>query len=217
MEKKYFLLLACLYVTLQIVSTVTASKLVLVWWFIVPITTFYFPLAFVVSDIITEVYGLSKMRTVVWIALMCNIFSFMIYIFVVAYPAAQAYWSSDAYSIVFWQIPRLIVAWQTAILLWITASNYAINHLRIQTKGKYLISRLIASAIAWQWVNTVVFYTLSMIWDMSVFQILDSILAWRVFKVSVQLIVMWWTYYIINGLKKSEKVEFYLEPATATW
>ncbi|MBF0283409.1 MAG: VUT family protein [Magnetococcales bacterium] len=74
-EKKYKYLgvITLIYVTFQLVSDVTAGKIINLAGYPVSVTVLYFPFTYILSDILTEVYGYSRARSVLWTVLLCSI------------------------------------------------------------------------------------------------------------------------------------------------
>src|ERR1051325_1677945 len=106
---KYLGLITVLYVTMQLVSDVTAGKIISIWKFPVSITVLYFPITYIFSDVLTEVYGYARARAVLWTVLTCSITAGLIYQLVVYLPPASGFDANDAYVRVFAQVPRVLV------------------------------------------------------------------------------------------------------------
>ncbi len=85
---KYLGLLTALYITFQLVSDVTAGKIVQLGIFTVSVTVFYFPFTYIIADVLTEVYGYAKARSVIWMVLFSSVIAGVIYSIVVFLPPA---------------------------------------------------------------------------------------------------------------------------------
>ena len=72
---KYYNFIAFTFVICLITANLAATKLVQIGSLTVPGGIIIFPLLYVMNDILTEVYGFSASRRVIWIALYCNLFS----------------------------------------------------------------------------------------------------------------------------------------------
>jgi len=62
---KYLGLFTILYIVFQLISDVTATKLIALGPFIVSVTVLYFLITYIISDVLTEVYGYAQARKVV--------------------------------------------------------------------------------------------------------------------------------------------------------
>jgi len=65
-ETKYFGWFLTAFVTLVLVSNVIAGRLIQVGPLVVTSAALFFPLSYVLSDIIPEVYGYAKTRKLIW-------------------------------------------------------------------------------------------------------------------------------------------------------
>src|SRR5215210_3201911 len=70
---KFLGLLTVLNITFQLVSDVTAGKIISVFGVGVSITVIYFPVTYIMGDILTEVYGYARARYVVWLTLLASV------------------------------------------------------------------------------------------------------------------------------------------------
>src|SRR5580698_8168510 len=70
---KYLGLLAALNITFLLVSNFTAARIIAVFGVGVSVTLLYFPLTYLIADILTEVYGYSQARRVIWLSMFCSV------------------------------------------------------------------------------------------------------------------------------------------------
>src|SRR5215469_9640639 len=94
-------LLTVLNVTFQLISDVTAGKIISVLGIGVSITVIYLPVTYIMGDILTEVYGYSRARYVVWLTLLASVLAGLTYQIVAAIPPAAFFTANDAYVSVF--------------------------------------------------------------------------------------------------------------------
>ena len=70
----------------------------------------FFPLSYVIGDVLTEVYGYARARRVIWAGTAAVLFmAFMSWV-VVALPPAPGWGNQAAYEAVFGQVPRIVFA-----------------------------------------------------------------------------------------------------------
>src|SRR3954469_12574913 len=94
---KFLALLTVLNVAFQLISDVTAGKIISVAGVGVSITVIYFPVTYIMADILTEVYGYARARYVVWLTLMASVLAGLTYQLVAAIPPAPFFTNDDAY------------------------------------------------------------------------------------------------------------------------
>ena len=76
---KYLLLFTMLFMTLLLAGTVLARKIVGIGWLTLPASTMLLAGSYALGDIITEVYGYTIMRQLIWFSVICGyVFSVLI-------------------------------------------------------------------------------------------------------------------------------------------
>lgn len=140
---KYLGLLMVLNVTFQLISDVTAGKIISVFGVGVSVTVLYFPITYILGDILTEVYGYGRARYVVWVTLLASVAAGITYQVVAVIPPASFFGANDAYRTVFGTVPRILVGGWLAVFLGDISNDYILAKMKIWTRGKLLWSRLV--------------------------------------------------------------------------
>jgi len=208
-QYKYLGLITSLYITFQLVSDVTAGKIVQLGIFTVSATVLYFPFTYIFADVLTEVYGYAKARSVVWMVLFCSIVAGLIYMLVAYLPPAKGFADNEAFVRVLGQIPRILFGGWIAVWVGGILNDYVLAKMKIWTKGKYLWTRTISSTIVGEGANTILFYTIALYSVIPNSLIFSSILSGWFLKVLVETFLTPVTYLVINKLKKVEGEDFY--------
>jgi len=206
---KYLGLITALYITFQLVSDITAGKLVQLGIFTVSATVLWFPFTYIFADVLTEVYGYSKARSVIWMVLFSSIIAGVIYSIVVILPPAAGFDANEAYIRVLGQVPRILLGGWIAVWIGGILNDFILAKMKIWTKGKYLWMRTIGSTIVGEGANTVLFYTIALYAVIPNNILLISILSGWFLKVMIEVIMTPVTYYIIRKLKKAEHEDYY--------
>jgi queuosine precursor transporter len=202
-------IIACINVTFQLISDVTAGKLIAVFGYPVSITVLYFPFTYIISDILTEVYGYSRARSVVWITLICSIIAGLFYQVVAFWPPASVFGNNDAYVAVFQSVPRILIGGWLAVFSGDIANNFTLAKLKIITNGRFLWLRTISSTVVGQLANTAVFYVVALSGILPTVVLIQAILVGWLLKTLVEVIFTPITYIVVAGLKKAEKEDYY--------
>lgn len=206
---KYLGYITCLYIAFQLISDVTAGKIINIFSYPVSVSVIYFPVTFVFSDILTEVYGYGKARSVLWIVMGASILAGLVYALVILLPPGTGFQNNEAYSIVLGQVPRVLIGGWIAVFTGELANNYVLAKMKILTKGKYLWTRIIGSTIVGQFVNTTLFFGIGLSNELPTHLLIQAILAGWITKVLVEAIFAPVTYVIIKKLKREEQVDYY--------
>jgi len=171
----------------------------------------FFPLSYVIGDILTEVYGYGRARRCIWAGFIATLFmAFMSWV-VVALPPASDWPGQAAYESVFGQVPRIVFASVTAFWLGEFANSYVLARMKILTKGKHLWSRTIGSTVVGQGIDSAIFYPLAFYgaagWPTEA--IVWVMVSQFLLKVSWEVLLTPVTYAVVGFLKRREGVDVF--------
>lgn len=206
---KYLGLITTLYIAFQLISDVTAGKIVQLGIFTVSATVLYFPITYIFSDILTEVYGYAKARSVVWQALLASVIAGIIYQLVVWLPPALGFDANEAYTRVLGSVPRILLGGWIAVWVGGILNDYVLAKMKVWTQGKYLWLRTITSTIVGEGANTFLFYTIALYSVLPSNLLVSSILSGWFLKTVVEVVFTPITYWVVAKLKKVEGEDYY--------
>ncbi|HZS43180.1 MAG TPA: queuosine precursor transporter [Candidatus Paceibacterota bacterium] len=206
---KYLTWITILYVTFQLVSDITAGKIVEIGIFTVSATALYFPITYIFADVLTEVYGYARARNVVWKVLFASVIAGLIYQIVVWLPPAAGFDANAAYARVLGSVPRILLGGWIAVWVGGILNDYVLATMKIWTKGKYLWARTIGSTIVGEGANTFLFYTIALYAVIPNNLLWSSVLSAWFLKTLVEVILTPLTYLVVGKLKKAENEDYY--------
>ena len=206
---KYLGLITCLYITFQLVSDVSAGKLIDFFSYPVSITVLFFPVTYIFADILTEVYGYANARNVLWTVMICSIAAGLIYLGVALFPPSHIFDANESYKRVLGNVPRIIIGGWLAVFSGDITNNFVLAKMKILTKGKYLWTRTIGSTVVGEFVNTAVFYLIGLYGILPFNILITSILSGWTIKVLVEVVFTPVTYIVVAKLKKAENEDYY--------
>ena len=202
-------LLTALNITFQLVSDVTAGKIIELFIFSVSVTVLYFPFVYIISDVMTEVYGYARARLVTWLTLISSVIAGLIYLAVAYLPSPEFFGASEAYATVFGIVPRVLVGGWIAVFAGDILNNYVLAKMKVWTKGRHLWTRTIGSTIFGQGANTVLFYVIALSGILPTNVLVASILSAWLLKIAVEAIFTPATYYVVRKVKQIESEDHY--------
>ena len=124
--------------------------------------TVTFPLAFMLGDVLTEIWGYKTARKVIILAFICNLLMVGMTTIGVHLPYPDyAADSAEAYARVFSYVPRIVAASLFAFLCGELANAWAMEKIKTATSGRYLWLRAIASSMLGYIFDTVLFVILA--------------------------------------------------------
>lgn len=169
----------------------------------------FFPISYVIGDVLTEVYGYARARRVIWTGFAALIFmAFMSYV-VVSMPPAASWDGQDAYEQVFGSTWRIVLASIIAFWAGEFVNSFILAKMKIWTKGKALWSRTIGSTVFGQGVDSLIFYPIAFlgIWDTQ--DVITVIVTNWLLKVVWEALLTPVTYVVVNKLKRAEGVDLF--------
>ncbi|MDO8536660.1 MAG: queuosine precursor transporter [bacterium] len=208
-QYKYLGIITALYLTFLLVSDVSAGKIIIFFGLPVSVAVIFFPFTFIFADILTEVYGYAKARSVLWTVFFCSIVAGLTYQLVIYLPPAVGFDASAAYTRVLGSVPRILLGGWIAIWAGSLLNDYIMAKMKIWTGGKYLWTRTIGSTVVGQFVDTALFYTIALYAVIPNNLFLSSIFASWLLKVAVEAIFTPLTYFVVGKLKKIENEDYY--------
>ena len=214
---RYFDFVMAAFVTILLLSNVLGAGKVAVidlpgigsWPFGAGIL--FFPISYVIGDILTEVYGYARARRCIWAGFGALLFmAFMAWV-VVALPPADTWQGQAAYEQVFGQVPRIVLASIIAFWAGEFVNAYVLARNKIWTRGRHLWSRTIGSTLVGQGVDSLIFYPLAFygVWDNETLLIVLAT-QW-VLKVGWEAVLTPVTYAVVGWLKRREGIDVYDE------
>ncbi|TVV72218.1 queuosine precursor transporter, partial [Sphingomonas solaris] len=173
----------------------------------------FFPVGYVIGDVLTEVYGYARARRCIWVGTAALLFmAFMAWV-VVALPPAADWGGQAAYEQVFGQVPRIVFASITAFWAGELVNSYVLARMKLWTGGRHLWSRTIGSTIAGQGIDSLIFYPLAfwgaMGWTPAL--VVKVMATQWALKVGWEVLLTPFTYLAVNTLKRREGVDVFDE------
>lgn len=171
----------------------------------------FFPLGYIIGDILTEVYGYARARRCIWVGTAALLFmAFMAWV-VVALPPAADWTGQAAYEQVFGQVPRIVFASIVAFWAGEFVNAAVLARMKVWTGGKHLWSRTIGSTFVGQGVDSAIFYPLAFLgadtWTPEL--VVQVALTQWALKVAWEVLLTPVTYAVVGALKRREGMDVF--------
>lgn len=207
---RYFDYVMAAFVAILLLSNlIGAAKLATLWGFTFGAGILFFPVSYVIGDVLTEVYGYANARRCIWAGFAAMVFmAFMSWV-VVAMPPAAGWDGQAAYESVFGQVPRIVIASMLAFWAGEFVNSFVLAKMKIWTGGKHLWSRTIGSTVFGQAVDSAIFYPVAFlgIWETKAV-VTVMITNWAL-KVLWEAVLTPVTYAVVGWMKAREGVDVY--------
>ncbi len=205
----YDFVMAAFVAILLLSNLIGAAKLAQVGGFTFGAGILFFPLGYVIGDILTEVYGYARARRCVWVGFVAMLFMALMSYVVVALPAAPGWSGQAAYESVFGNTWRIVFASLVAFWAGEFANSFVLAKMKIVTQGKHLWTRTIGSTVVGQAVDSILFYPLAFLGNWTGAQVLTVMITNWALKVLWEVVLTPVTYMVVNGLKRREGLDIY--------
>jgi queuosine precursor transporter len=169
----------------------------------------FFPLSYVLGDVLTEVYGYARARRVVWAGFAAVSFMAFMAWAVVQMPPAPGWEGQAAYEQVFGLTPRIVIASIFAFWAGELSNAFVMARMKVWSAGKHLWQRTIGSTIVGQGVDSILFYPIAFLGVWTTSQVLTVLVTNYLLKVLWEAILTPVTYKVVAFLKRAEGVDVY--------
>lgn len=214
---RYFDLVMAAFVTILLLSNVIGAgkvaEIELPGLGLVPFGAglLFFPVSYVIGDVLTEVYGYARARRVIWTGFCALVFMALMSFVVVALPPAASWGNQAAYEAVFGQVPRIVLASIIAFWAGEFVNSYVLARMKVWTRGRMLWSRTIGSTFVGQGVDSALFYPLAFLgaegWTTGLV-VTVALTQWAL-KTGWEVLLTPVTYKVVGFLKAREGIEVF--------
>jgi uncharacterized integral membrane protein (TIGR00697 family) len=223
---KYFDVLMAFSVAVLLVSNIASSAKIVGFSVIgIPLAfdggTLLFPLAYVLTDILTEVYGFRAARRVIWAGFVFLAFSALIF-FVLRLLPGESSWEaqngaatgSAAYLVVLRGMSSggIVLASLAGYLVGEFSNSILLSKIKIMMKGRLFWFRAIVSSLAGEFLDSLIFVLIACLAGVFGWHLfLRLVLTNYVLKCLIEAIMLPLSYAAIRLLKKREGIDVYDE------
>lgn len=165
-----------------------------------------FPLAYIIGDVIAEVYGLRAARRAILVGFGTAIMAFVTFLIVIELPSASFYENQEAFESVVWSGVQIVAASLIAYVVGQFLNSYVLVKMKERSAEPGLWRRLAGSTGVGEAADTFIFCAIaaSAIGITTGGQFLNYFVVGFVFKCAVELLVMPVTMLVIRILKQRE-------------
>ena len=183
-------IIAALMVTSYLTANIMAVKII--GFFDIAVMdagTIIFPLAYMLGDVLTEIWGFKIARKVIFLTFLCNVLLVLVTAIGVIIPSPEYLQeSADAYNAVFTYVPRIVLASLIAFLAGELSNAYFMAKIKVLTKGRFLWMRTIGSSALGYIVDTVIFCIIAFAGRILFKELLIMIIVQYIIKLAIEAI-----------------------------
>ena len=220
---KYLDVISSLFVTVLVVSNIASSAKIVdlgVSLFSVQLAfdggTLLFPLAYVLGDVLTEVYGFKTTRRVIWTGFAALVLTALVFLALGALPP-EAFWETEtggdvAYNAILGGISYggIVLASLSAYLAGEFSNAAVLSRLKVKMKGRLLFVRTIGSTLVGELLDTLIFVLIASAAGVFGWEIFWSLVITNyILKCGIEALMTPFTYWASRFLKRKEGIDVY--------
>lgn len=180
---------------------------------------FLFPLAYVLGDVASEVYGFAAARRAVFVSFVFAVLTSAIFLIVQWVPGASFYENQGAYEAVLGFVPRIVIASLCGYVVGQLLNALVLTRMKarateLNIADKKLWQRILGSTGVGELADTFIFCAIAagVIGITSIGQFVNYLVVGYVYKIMIEILLLPVTIRVINWLKRREPT-YWEQPA----
>lgn len=206
-----FLLAGVLFAACLLISNILASKIILIGPWSAPAGVLIFPLAYIINDVIAEVWGYAKARLIIWAGFGVNVLAAFFFMLAINMPSAPFYEDQAAFQSILGSSIRIVFASLMAYVVGSFLNAYVMSKFKLMTQGKNFSLRAIVSTLAGEGADSLIFITIAFAGIFPIPVIMGMILTQALLKTAYEILVLPLTFQVVQKVKSIEGVDTFDE------
>jgi uncharacterized integral membrane protein (TIGR00697 family) len=202
-----FMLAGILFATCLLISNILATKILMIGPWSAPAGVIIFPIAYILNDVITEVWGFGKARLIIWTGFAVNILAVLFFTAGIVIPGAPFWQNQDAFATVLGNTPRIVVASLSAYLIGSFLNAFVMSRMKVATKGKGFSGRAIASTLVGESADSLIFISIAFAGVFPIGVLITMIFTQAAMKTIYEILILPVTIWVVNFVKCVEGVD----------
>lgn len=210
-EKRFkcLTLLIVSYCAVLCISTLMVERLTVIGGLSMSSSSLLIPITYLISDIVTEVYGYENTRKLIWFGIFA-VFVFSIIGVLMDKLPIPGFWHEQApYQTVLTPLLRNTLAYTVSSIGGLFLNAYVLSKWKILTHGRFFLFRSVGSSIIGEAIFVVIGFSILFIGVLPFKRLLMLMLASLLIKVIVNVVSVWPGALVAAVLKKVEHYDPY--------
>lgn len=202
-----FMLTGILFATCLLISNILASKIMMIGSWSAPAGVLIFPLAYIINDVMVEVWGFQKARLIIWTGFGVNVLAVLFFSLGIAVTSAPFWQNQEAFATVLGSTPRIVGASMLAYLMGSFLNAFVMSKFKVISKGKGFSVRAILSTLAGEGADSFIFITIAFAGIFPLKVLLIMVGTQALIKTVYEIAVLPFTILVVNKIKKLEGID----------
>lgn len=209
LNANYLWFITLSYTVVMLLSNWFDARLIHLFGLTTDAGTIIFPLTFILSDLITEVYGYKQARRAIWCGFLFNAVFILYGQLIIHLPSPDYPTNNALFDALLSTNMRIIIASTISYLCAEPINSIIMATLKIKTHGRFLGFRFIASTAIASLVDSFIFGYIAFVNVMSNDHLFSLILTMWLVKVLIEVMGLPISIYATIKLKQCEKLDIY--------
>lgn len=207
---KYLVVLVTLFITIYLTTGMVQSRLITIGHEYISSAIYIYPLSYLITDIVTEVYGYRVARQLIWCGILAWLFAGTFIAFIV-HLTPPHFWAGYAKEFDFIMSPYLRYACSSAagVLLGQFLNIYIIAKFKILARGRYFWLRSVTSSFIGDGITIFVALVFIYYGRMPLMNIFEIIFFEFLINIVYTAIIAFPAVYVVKFLKRAENMDVY--------
>ena len=204
-----FMLAGILFAICLLISNILATKIILIGSWAAPAGVLIFPIAYIINDVIVEVWGYRKARLIIWSGFAVNIMAVLFFTLAIVLPAAPFWHNQEAFNTILGSTPRIIAASLMAYLIGSLLNAIVMSKVKVMMKGKNFSIRAILSTLVGETADSMIFILVAFAGNLPFKALIVMIFTQALIKTVYEILVLPLTIVVVKWVKKVEGSDIY--------
>jgi len=206
-----FMFAGILFAICLLISNILATKIILIGPWAAPAGVLIFPIAYIINDVIVEVWGYKKARLIIWSGFAVNLLAAVFFTLAIVVPAAPFWQNQSAFSTILGSTPRIIIASLLAYLTGSFLNAFVMSKVKVLMKGKDFSVRAILSTLVGETADSMIFITIAFVGNLPFNVLVGMIFTQACIKTVYEIVILPFTIVVVKWVKKVEGADTYDE------
>ena len=206
-----FMFAGILFAICLLISNILATKIILIGSWAAPAGVLIFPIAYIINDVIVEVWGYQKARLIIWSGFAVNLLAAIFFTLAIVVPAAPFWQNQIAFSTILGSTPRIIVASLLAYLTGSFLNAFVMSKVKVLMKGRDFSVRAILSTLVGEAADSFIFIIIAFAGNLPFNVLIGMIFTQATIKTIYEIVILPFTILVVNWVKKVEGIDTFDE------
>jgi uncharacterized integral membrane protein (TIGR00697 family) len=199
-----FFVTGIVFAACMLIANILAAKILKIGPWSAPAGVLIFPLAYIINDVIVEVWGYARARLIIWAGFGVNLMAAFFYMLAIALPSAPFFEGQEAFRMILGSSIRIVFASLLAYLVGSFVNAFIMSRFKLITNGRVFSLRAVVSTLAGEGADSVLFISIAFA-GLFPFNVILTMIATQVFlKVAYEIIVLPLTIVVCKKVKVIE-------------